>query len=357
MVRFGIIGFGKMGKIRKSLIDQREDSEVTMVCDPIKPCLDVAYTPEAYDIISHPEIDAVCICTPNYLLKDLVVASLNADKHVLCEKPPGISLSQVHEMQAALKEKPRLKLKFGFNHRYHEAILEAKRKIDSAKYGEILWIRSRYGKSVDQNFRSDWRSQKRLAGGGILMDQGIHMLDLLLHFCGPFNEVKSFCSNQYCGTDIEDNVFAIFRNKKGQTASLHSTMTQWRHLFSLEIFLEKGYMVVNGILTATNSYTDSYGKEELTISMNRTPAPLAKHSHEERFIYDVDHSWKKESEEFLNSIKAQTPIEMGTIDDAEVLMRLVEEIYANGHQHHSHMSASTSANGALSTLHTTGQGL
>jgi len=331
MLKVGIIGaYGKMGEIRRHLFSKTPDCQVVALCDTHnKNGSDAFFSTNPYDIIRYPDVDAVTICTPNYLVKDLVVAALNHGKHVLCEKPPGISLAQVVEMKEALGRSPGLKLKFGFNHRYHDAVLEAKRRIDTGKLGRILWLRGRYGKSVDPHFAETWRADKRLAGGGILLDQGIHMLDLLLLFCSDFDEVKAFSSNQYWNFDVEDNVFAIFRNRRGQTASLHSTMTQWRHLFSLEIFLERGYMVINGILSSSGAYTNAYAKEELTVALNRSPAPQAKHTHEERLVFDQDFSFAREVDEFVGAIRNNSPIRVGGIEDAEKLMALVGRIYEN----------------------------
>jgi predicted dehydrogenase/phosphoheptose isomerase len=317
-----------MGEIRRHLFSQVPDCKIVALCDTHnKNGSNAFFSTDPYDIVKSVDVDAVAICTPNYLIKDLVVAALNHGKHVLCEKPPGISLAEVSEMKRALHAHPDLKLKFGFNHRYHDAVLEAKRRIDTGKLGRVLWLRGRYGKSVDQQFAKTWRADKRLSGGGILMDQGIHMLDLFLLFCSGFEEVKAFASNQYWNLDIEDNLFAILRNRQGQTASLHSTMTQWRHLFSLEIFLERGYMVINGILSSSGAYTNAYAKEELTVALNRSPAPQAKHTHEERLVFDQDLSFAREIEEFVNAIRSNSPIRVGSIDDAERLMTLVERIY------------------------------
>ncbi len=329
MINFGIIGYGKMGKIREDIIGNLPNCTVGMICDSVETATNAPFTTDPNNILQNADIDAVCICTPNFMIRDLVVDSLERGKHVLCEKPPGISVAQVADMRRAAERNPSLKLKFGFNHRYHDAIMEAKEQVDSGNYGDILWMRGRYGKSVSNDFIRTWRAKKELAGGGILMDQGIHMLDLFLMFTGNFDEVKSFCSSDYWGLDIEDNVFAMFRNGKGQTASLHSTMTQWRHLFSLEIFLEEGYMVINGILSSTRSYTDNFGKEELTIAKNRTMAPMAKHSREERFMYDKDYSFIREVTEFVNCVENDTPIRIGTLDDAEKLMMLVDKVYRN----------------------------
>jgi 1,5-anhydro-D-fructose reductase (1,5-anhydro-D-mannitol-forming) len=330
LIRIGLIGAaGKMGNIRRKLFSQNEFCKITQLCDtPPFTDANIAYTTNPDDIVDNPEIDAVCICTPNYLIRDLVVKALDHGKHVFAEKPPGTSLKQVQDMKMALKRNPGLVLKFGFNHRYHDAIIEAKKRIETGDYGNILWVRGRYGKSVDQSFKTQWRAKKEFAGGGILMDQGIHMLDLFVHFCGNFEEAKSFCSDKYWKLGIEDNVFAMFRNKKGQTASLHSTMTQWRHLFSLEIFLERGYMVINGILSSSGSYMHN-GGEELTIALNRSPAPAAKHTQEERLNFKEDRSFKREVDEFINCVKNGHNPKYGTIDDAETIMRLIEKVYQN----------------------------
>ena len=156
------------------------------------------------------------------------------------------------------------------------------------------------------------------------MDQGIHMLDLFLMMAGDFDDVQAFVSTLYWKLDVEDNVFAILRNRAGVVASLHSTMTQWRHLFSLEMFLEHGNIVINGLLTTSGSY----GEEAMTVSKNRTAAPAARWSDEEHTVYSLNNSWRYEVEHFLTAIDADTPIQWGTSADALKLMRLVDQIYA-----------------------------
>ncbi len=325
-MKTGIIGYGKMGQIRHELFNSIEDCKVCSIYDPISNIPESLKVASPQDIINDSTIDTIIIATPNYMIAPLVIEALNAGKNVFAEKPPGMSLKEVNNMENAVKKNPHLILKFGFNHRYHDAIMEAKKRIDSNEFGDVLWMRGRYGKSVNPNFVNEWRADKKLAGGGILMDQGIHMLDLFLHFCGEFEEAKSFCSKKYWELDIEDNVFAIFQNKKGQTASLHSTMTQWRHLFSLELFLEKGYMVINGILSASGVYTYN-GGEELTIALNRSPAPAAIHSEEEKLVFKEDLSFEREINEFIDCIKEKKQPKYGTIKDAKKLMTLIEKIY------------------------------
>jgi predicted dehydrogenase len=330
-VKVGIIGYGKMGKLRHGVLNDMGNHTVVRVCDPIEYHGDFKFSFDPYQLIEDKDVDTVFVCTPNNLIKDLVVSALDSGKHVFAEKPPGVSSGQVEEMMAAEARNPNQKLMFGFNHRYHESIRTAKAHIDSEQYGKILWMRGRYGKSVDGSFFENWRSDRSQAGGGILMDQGIHMLDLLIYFANGFDEVKSFCSNLYWNLDVEDNVFAVLKNNRNNiVASLHSTMTQWRHLFALEIFLEKGYMVINGLITSSMSYTTPSGEEVLTIATNRTPPPQAMHASEQKFVYSEDSSWQSEMNDFFNAIKNNTPVPSGTTKDSLELMQTIEQIYRDG---------------------------
>ena len=325
-LRIGFLGLGKMGKMRYQTLNKMKHCTVKTVYE----FNDNITTPETLkrinsveELLASNDIDAVAISVPNYLIKPFVIASLEAGKHVFCEKPPGINLPEVLSMKEAM-DKSGCKLMFGFNHRHHQSIIKAKDVVDSGRFGEILWMRGRYGKSVPEDFFKDWRSQKKLAGGGIFLDQGIHMLDLFMYLVGKFDEIKSFVSNLYWQGDVEDNVFALFKNNKGQVASLHSTMTQWRHLFSLEIFLEHGYIAINGLKTSSNSY----GEEKLTIAMNRTVAPAATWTDEEEHTFSTDDSWERELSIFRDAILEDRQIDTCGVEDAIQLMTMVDKVYS-----------------------------
>lgn len=275
------------------------------------------------EIILNKDIDAIFICTPNYLNKSLTIKSLEAGKHVFCEKPPAFCAQDVIEIQKVEKLSGK-KLMYGFNHRHHQSIQLIKQFIETDRFGEILWMRGRYGKSVDKSFFDSWRAKKQFAGGGILLDQGIHMLDLFLYLGGNFDEVQAMVSNLFWKLDIEDNVFATFRNSRtGLIASLHSTMTQWRHLFSLEVFFERGYCVLNGLKTTSQTY----GDEILTYAKNRTTAPAATWEDEEHITFHDDKFWNSEVDIFLQAIKDNSSIPTGNSEDALRLMYLIDKIY------------------------------
>jgi predicted dehydrogenase len=332
MIRYGIIGYGKMGQTRHAAIRRNATGEVVAAYgypgDPVPGDLAVA-SPEA--ILADPRIDAVHICTINALNRDLTIAALKAGKHVFCEKPPAFTGDEVRRIRAVEQATGRI-LMYGFNHRHHGAALRMKEITQGGEFGRILWMRGRYGKSVDEDYLRTWRADPELAGGGILLDQGIHMLDLFLHLAGDFDEVQAMVSHLYWNIPgIEDNVFAQFRNSRtGCAASLHSTMIQWRHLFALEVFMERGYMVLNGLKTGSGTY----GAEELVVARNRSVAPAATWEQESRETWEADESWDGEARGFAGWIASgRAGANAGDSLGAQRVMDLIDRIYAEGRRH------------------------
>ena len=324
MLNIGIIGYGKMGQIRHKVISSIKDANIVSVHDPLNIDTEIENMKSSIQIIENPDIDAVFICTPNYLNKPLTIQCLQAGKHVFCEKPPAFTAKDVKEIRAAEKKSGKV-LMYGFNHRHHDSIKYIKQLIVEKKFGKVLWMRGRYGKSVDKTFFKNWRAKKKVAGGGILIDQGIHMLDLFIYLGGDFDNIHAVVSNLYWKLNVEDNVFVTMENTKtGMSASMHSTMTQWRHLFSLEVFLEEGYFVLNGLKTSSNTY----GDEILTMARNRSMAPAATWKDEKQITYRTDTSWKTEVEDFFSAVKSNLPITTGTSKDALKLMKIVDKIYS-----------------------------
>ena len=322
-IKVGIIGFGKMGVIRAKAILNSGLGEVVAIYDPnITESIFLLCNSE--DDLLNSGVQAIFICTPNYKIKNLTIRAINLGIHVFAEKPPGINLSETEEMNEVLLNHPNTTLMFGFNHRHHGSIIKMKEIIDQNLMGKVLWMRGRYGKEVDENFFKGWRVDKNLSGGGIMLDQGIHMLDLFLHLGGEFHDVKSFVSNLYWNIPgIEDNVFAIFKNNEtGLCASLHSTMTQWRYIFSLEIFLENGSLILNGLKTSSGAY----GDEVLTIKYNNTDSA---HNKEEQTIYKEDTSWDREVNHFFECIISSSEPKFGKMSHALSLMKVMDKIYTN----------------------------
>lgn len=331
-LKTGIIGMGKMGRIRKQYLDAHKDFQVVAVCDNYDSLENafpgVAFYTEWRDLLDQ-NLDVVFVCTYNNVIAEIVCAALNRKLHVFSEKPPGRSIDDVHRMIHAEKNAPGCILKFGFNHRFHYGIMEAKAIVDSGQYGEVLWARGIYGKAGGIAFENSWRSDKDLAGGGILLDQGIHMVDLLRYFLGDFKEIKSFVEKCYWSNiPFEDNAFALMKTQAGKVAMLHSSATQWKHKFSLDIFLQNGYICINGILSSTRSYGEesvSFAKKQFEDEATAMGKPR-----EEIIYFDRDDSWKLELDDFHQALRSGKGPSAGDSTDALRVMELLEEIYSAG---------------------------
>jgi predicted dehydrogenase len=323
-LRVGIVGLGKQGGIRARTVRARDDTVLVCGADPDPPAkgfedIQVFVDPRA---VIDADVDAVFVCTPNRFTPEIAVAALDAGKHVFCEKPPGRAVADAEHMIAAERRNPGLVLKFGFNHRYHFGIMEAKKIVDSGKYGRVLWLRGIYGKAAYALYPTEWRCDPELVGGGILLDQGIHMLDLFRHFCGEFTEIKSMCANVREDSPLEDNAFALLRNDAGCIAMLHSSATQWKHRFTLEIFLEEGYVIVDGQPSTSRSFRDEWlieSRRGLGFAVGNPP--------EQATFCNTDPSWEMELAEFVECIRTGAPVRNGTSTDAYETMRLVFGVY------------------------------
>ncbi len=325
-IKVGIAGYGIVGKRRGACIINNANMELVAVCDnkiTSSTSDDVTFFNNYLDLLEY-NLDALFVCLTNDVAAEVTIAALNAGLHVFCEKPPGQNIEQIKNVIEISEKNPRLKLKYGFNHRYHESVKDALKIIKSGELGEIIDLNAVYGKSkviTATGSNADWRSKREIAGGGILLDQGIHMVDLIRYFAGDFEEVHSFISNNYWRYDVEDNAYAIMRTINGKIAVLQSSATQWRHDFRLHITLQKGSLILKGILSSTKSY----GAETLTVaykSEDEQGDPKEKTTR-----YNHDPSWEDEVNEFAKSIVENTPVRSGTSEDAYKTMLLVYRIY------------------------------
>ncbi|MEK9941945.1 MAG: Gfo/Idh/MocA family oxidoreductase [Gammaproteobacteria bacterium] len=326
-IRVGIAGYGVVGQRRRTCVDSLPNAKLVAVCDQkfgnareldksIK-----CFT--GYEELLAQELDAVIVCMPNDIAPKVTNASLESGRHVFCEKPPGKSSTDVEIARRLEAENPALKLMYGFNHRYHDSVQDALRIVRSGELGRIISLRGIYGKSKIITFnQTDWRTKRAISGGGVLLDQGIHMVDLMRLFAGELQEVSSFISNEFWGYDVEDNAYALMRTSEGIVAMLHSSATQWRHQFRLEINLEKGGLTLSGILSGSKSY----GAETLTVlyadvdSDNGDPKEVVTR-------YNHDPSWDFEIREFISCVIEKRPVVNSSSKDALKTMQLVEQIY------------------------------
>lgn len=327
-LKVGIAGYGIVGKRRHHYIDQHPNMTVVAACDRVNENLaDLGGCVTPYgnyvDMLNTEELDAIFVCMTNDIAPSVTIDSLKKDLHVFCEKPPGRNVSDIENVIAVENTKPELTLLYGFNHRHHESVVAALKIIRSGELGNVISLKGTYGKAKLITFnQDDWRTHRSISGGGVLLDQGIHMVDLMRLFAGEFNEVYSFISNNFWKFDVEDNAYAIMKSRSNVVGMLHSSATQWRHQFSLDINLEKGSIKLQGILSGSKSY----GNETLTVAY-ANPNLDNGLPEEVQTLYNKDPSWEKEVDLFYDLIVGKSQDTSGGSNDALETMKLVYEIY------------------------------
>ena len=267
-------------------------------------------------LIELPEIDVVIVATLHDSLAAITLAAIKAGRHVLVEKPAARSSKELEQVIAAAKEKG-VKVHVGFNHRYHPALRKAREIVDSGVLGELMFIRARYGHGGRIGYEKEWRANPVLSGGGELIDQGSHLIDLSRWFLGDFTEVSGFAHTYYWDMPVDDNGFMVLKTAKKQVAFLHASCTEWKNLFSMEIYGHNGKLDIFG-------FGGSYGIERLTYyKMLPQMGPPEKTAWE---YPGEDDSWKTEIREFFDDIRLDRTPKAG-LKDAYEALKVIEKIY------------------------------
>jgi len=268
------------------------------------------------EAVDNPSVEAVLVCTPPHLHAEITTAAAKLGKHVLCEKPLAHNLEAARAV-LSVAERGGVTVKCGFNYRHHPGLRQAHLWVDEGVIGDLMYIRCRHGIGGRPGYEAEWRSQAEISGGGELMDQGLHALDLFRWFLGDFATAVGLLSTSFWPiAPLEDNVFALLSTERGQIASLHASWTQWKNLFSFEVFGRDGHVTVEGL-------GGSYGTER---------AVLGKRAFDEPFREEVvefrgeDRSWLEEWQEFVAAIRnGHEPLGSGR-DGLEALS-LADAIY------------------------------
>ena len=320
-MKVGIIGAGLIGEKRSLVTKASRPDEIKWIID-----IDLAKASKLAQkvggqvgadwnkVVNDPKIDVIVVATTHDWLAKISLAALKANKHVLCEKPLGISSKEVKKCVDLAKRKG-LVYKAGYNHRFHPAILRANKLFVDGKIGELMYIKADYGHGGRPGYENEWRMNKNVSGGGELIDQGAHLLDLANWFMDSVESVQAELMTGFWPIKVEDNAFIILKNKK-QVAQLHSGWTEWKNRFVFELYGTKGYLHINGL-------GGSYGVETL-IWGQRVPGKAPKEKVWKFAGEDV--SWKKEWINLKNAIKRRGEI-LGSGNDGLEVLELVEKIY------------------------------
>lgn len=322
-MNFAIIGCGLIGQRRARAL-QKSGHKVRVVVDTVSgraellsaQCPGASHSTDWLSALSTTEIDAVVVATTHQWLVPVTVAAINQGKHVMVEKPAGRTVAEIDAAILAASDAG-VRVQVGFNHRYHPSLQKARDLVDSGMLGPLLFVRGRYGHGGRIGYEKEWRSDPEIAGGGELIDQGSHLIDLARWFLGNFSRVNGHVHTYFWKMAVDDNAFLSLRTPTDQTAWLHASCTEWKNIFSLEIFGRDGKIDIQGL-------GGSYGVERLAFHRM-----LPQMGPPETKIWEYpgeDISWQREILDFVRSVESQKDYGP-TLQDARAVLEVVQSIY------------------------------
>jgi predicted dehydrogenase len=325
-LNFAVIGCGLIGKRRAAALAGLSGARLRSACDldPARAADAAALAPgcataaDFRSVVDDAGVDAVVVSTLNASLAPIALAAAKAGKHVLIEKPGALGAAGLREVQAAAAAR-NVRVRIGYNHRFHPGIAKAREIVDSGGLGPLMFIRGRYGHGGRKGYDREWRADPKLSGGGELIDQGVHLIDLSSWFLGEFTSVSGHAATYFWDMKVDDNAFLSLRTAAGQTAWLQVSCTEWKNMFSLEIYGRNAKVSVEGL-------GGSYGTERTThYRMLPQMGPPEMTTWE---FPASDGSWAAETAAFVDDIRQARAPSPGLPEGIRTL-EIVESIYKN----------------------------
>ena len=323
-LNFAVIGCGLIGRKRTNALAQVSGATLLHACD-----LDAARAAElaklvpgcaaATDfktVLADARVNAVIVATLNAALAPVTLAAVRAGKHVLVEKPGALNAAQLRTIRDAAQQSG-AHVRFGYNHRYHPAMRKARELFESGVLGPMMFLRARYGHGGRKGYDREWRADGKLSGGGELIDQGVHLIDLASWFLGDFTKIEGHASTLFWDMKVDDNAFLSLRTAAGQTAWLHASCSEWKNMFSLELYGRDAKLAIDGL-------GGSYGAEKLTYYKM-----LPQMGPPETTVFEfpgADDSWAVETRAFVEDIRLGREPQPGLTEGIRTL-EIVEAIY------------------------------
>ena len=319
-----IIGCGLIGKKRALCLGKVPGTALKYACDlDAHRAADVAKlaqgckaVTQVEEALADPSVQAVIVSTLNAALAPVATQAAKAGKHVLIEKPGALNAAELKGLAAAAKASG-VTVRIGYNHRFHPALQKARQLVDSGVLGPLMFMRARYGHGGRKGYDREWRADPKLSGGGELIDQGVHLIDLAGWFMGEFPTVEGHASTLYWDMKVDDNAFLSLRTAKNQTAWLHVSCSEWKNLFSLELYGRDGKIAIDGL-------GGSYGLEKLAYYKM-----LPEMGPPETTIWEYprgDDSWAAETAAFVDDIRLKRKASPG-LEEGIRTLEIVETIY------------------------------
>lgn len=318
-MKIGIIGLGLIGFKRARNLKKKD---IIIACDKsikkikkFKDEFNSEITTNYADVLNS-DAKIIFICTTHDLLSKIAIKCLENKKHIFIEKPGTINSQDLKKIKQ-LSNKNKLRVKIGFNHRFHPGIIKAKSLIQNNNLGKLMFIKASYGHGGRKNYEKEWRFNISKSGGGELIDQGSHLIDLAVYFLGDLKVEYSYLKDYFWKKTIEDNIFISLKSSNDQIAWINASWTNWKNSFNFELNFKFGKIIINGL-------GKSYGIETLFFyKMNKSLLPPI----EKKFIFKKkDESWKKEINNFINSINNKEKIN-GNIQDLMVVSKIIRDSY------------------------------
>jgi predicted dehydrogenase len=271
-------------------------------------------------VVGREDVDVVIVATTNDQLAPVTLAAVTAGKHVLVEKPAARNAAELAPVAAEARrafDRTGVVVKVGFNHRFHPALLKAREIVDSGALGPLMFLRGRYGHGGRLGMEKEWRGDPAIAGGGEMLDQGVHLVDLSRWFLGDFADVSGHVGTYFWNWPVEDNGFALLRTAQNQVAWLHASCTEWKNLFSMEIYGQGGKLAIDGL-------GGSYGVERLAwYKMLPQMGPPETTTWE---YPGEDRSWHAEWAHFTDCIRERRQ-PSGNLEDALAALTIIGKLY------------------------------
>ena len=269
--------------------------------------------------VEHEDVNIIIVATPHDSLTPVAEAAIRAGKHVLVEKPGARRVEEIAPL-VPLADRQRVHVRVGYNLRYHRAFREMRRIVDAGEIGPLMFLRARYGHGGRPGYDREWRADPHRSGGGELIDQGVHLIDLARWFLGDFVDIQGFAPTYYWDMPVDDNAFMLLRTGDDRAAFLHASCTEWKNTFSFELYGREGKLQVDGL-------GGSYGVERLSwykMLPQMGPPPTVIQE-----FPMADDSWEQEMAEFLDDIRLdRTP--SSDLRNAEAVLRVVHHLYRAG---------------------------
>jgi predicted dehydrogenase len=321
--QFAVIGCGLIGRKRVTALGPNPpvlhtcDLDATRAAGLATLAPGSTATTDFRVALADPRVTAVIVATLNASLAPIALAAVRAGKHVLVEKPGALNAAQLRALREAARAAG-VRVRIGYNHRCHGALLKAREIVEAGALGPLMFLRARYGHGGRQGYDREWRADPALAGGGELIDQGVHLIDLAGWFLGEFPTVEGHATTSFWDMKVDDNAFVSLRTAAGQTAWLHVSCTEWKNMFSLELYGRTGKIIIEGL-------GGSYGLEKL-IHYPMPAEMLGKPTTPEIHEFPTDDSWAIETRTFIDDIRLGREPSAG-LDAGIRTLEIVEAIY------------------------------